>query len=276
MDSADRRFPELQELANKIRVHVLQMTSNGGSSHIGSAFSMADMIAVLYGNILRINPTNPESTDRDRFILSKGHAGAAVYAALAEKGFFEKDWLQTHYKNGSKLSGHISHKGIPGVEMSTGSLGHGLPVATGMAIVAKRRKEKHRVFVLLGDGECDEGSNWEAALFASHHSLSNLIVLIDYNKLQSLDSIEQTLALEPLADKWHSFGWEVEEVDGHDISSLQNTLSTSSLGQKPRCLICHTVKGKGVSFMENSVLWHYRTARGEEYRAALEELTRAA
>ncbi|MDB4475191.1 transketolase [Pirellulales bacterium] len=276
MDSTNSDFPDLQELAKNIRLHVLQMTSNGGSSHIGSSFSMADMIAVLYGNILRMDPTNPECTDRDRFILSKGHAGAAVYAALAEKGFFDKGWLQTHYQNGSKLSGHISHKGIPGVEMSTGSLGHGLPVATGMAIVAKRRKQQHRIFVLLGDGECDEGSNWEAALFAAHHRLSNLTVLIDYNKLQSLDSIEQTLALEPLADKWHSFGWEVEEVDGHDISSLQNTLSTSSLGQKPRCLICHTVKGKGVSFMENSVLWHYRTARGEEYRAALDELTRAA
>jgi transketolase len=276
MDSTNSDFPDLQELAKNIRLHVLQMTSNGGSSHIGSAFSMADMIAVLYGNILRMDPTNPECTDRDRFILSKGHAGAAVYAALAEKGFFDKGWLQTHYQNGSKLSGHISHKGIPGVEMSTGSLGHGLPVATGMAIVAKRRKQQHRIFVLLGDGECDEGSNWEAALFAAHHRLSNLTVLIDYNKLQSLGYIEQTLALEPLADKWHSFGWEVEEVDGHDISSLQNTLSTSSIGQKPRCLICHTVKGKGVSFMENSVLWHYRTARGEEYRAALEELTRAA
>ena len=276
MDSADSHFQDLQEFAKKIRVHVLKMTSNGGSSHIGSAFSMADMIAVLYGNILRIDPTNPECPDRDRFILSKGHAGAAVYAALAEQGFFDKSYLQTHYQNGSKLSGHISHKGIPGVEMSTGSLGHGLPVATGMAIVAKRRKQQHRIFVLLGDGECDEGSNWEAALFAAHHRLSNLTVLIDYNKLQSLDSIEQTLALEPLADKWYSFGWKVEEVDGHDISSLQNILDSSSLGQKPRCLICHTVKGKGVSFMENSVLWHYRTARGEEYRAALEELTRAA
>ena len=276
MDSADSHFPDLQELAKNIRLHVLQMTSNGGSSHIGSAFSMADMIAVLYGNILRVDPTNPEYTDRDRFILSKGHAGAAVYAALAEKGFFDKGWLQTHYKNGSKLSGHVSHKGIPGVEMSTGSLGHGLPVATGMAIAAKKRKQQHRVFALLGDGECDEGSNWEAALFAAHHRLSNLIVLIDYNKLQSLDSIEQTLALEPLADKWHSFGWQVEEVDGHDISSLQKSLGTYSLSQKPRCIICHTVKGKGVSFMENSVLWHYRTARDEEYKAALEELTKAA
>ncbi|MDB4365987.1 transketolase [Pirellulales bacterium] len=276
MYSADIHFPALRELAKKIRIHVLQMTSNGGSSHIGSAFSMADIVAVLYGSILRIDPTNPECTDRDRFILSKGHAGAAVYAALAEKGFFDKGWLQTHYKNGSKLSGHISHKGIPGVEMSTGSLGHGLPVATGMAIAAKRKKEQHRVFVLLGDGECDEGSNWEAALFASHHRLSNLTVLIDYNKLQSLDSIEQTLALEPLADKWHSFGWDVEEVDGHDVTSLSNTLDTLSPSHKPRCLICHTVKGKGVSFMENSVLWHYRTARGEEYRAALDELTSAA
>ena len=277
MDSTTSYSPQdLQELAKKIRIHVLQMTSEGGSSHIGSAFSMADMIAVLYGSVLRIDPANPECTYRDRFILSKGHAGAAVYAALAEKGFFDKGWLRTHYQNGSKLSGHISHKGIPGVEMSTGSLGHGLPVATGMALVAKKRKQQHRVFVLLGDGECDEGSNWEAALFASHHSLLNLVVLIDYNKLQSLNSIEQTLALEPLADKWHSFGWEVEEVDGHDISSLQKSLGTSTLSQKPRCLICHTVKGKGVSFMENSVLWHYRTARDQEYRAALEELTRAA
>ena len=226
MYSADIHFPALRELAKKIRIHVLQMTSNGGSSHIGSAFSMADIVAVLYGSILRIDPTNPECTDRDRFILSKGHAGAAVYAALAEKGFFDKDWLQTHYKNGSKLSGHISHKGIPGVEMSTGSLGHGLPVATGMAIAAKRKREQHRVFVLLGDGECDEGSNWEAALFASHHRLSNLTVLIDYNKLQSLTSVKKTLNLEPLRKKFDLFNCKTFNINGHNFLQLKKTLNT--------------------------------------------------
>ena len=181
------------ELAKRIRLHALRMTSLGGTSHIGSVFSMADLLAVLYGRILRIEATSPQWPNRDRFILSKGHAGAGVYAVVAECGFFEVSVLDSHGQNGSKLSGHVSHKGVPGVELSTGSLGHGLPVSTGMALAAKRARRLHRVFSLMSDGECDEGSNWEAILFAAHHRLDNLIAIVDYNKLQSLARVEDTL-----------------------------------------------------------------------------------
>ena len=234
-------------------------------------------MAVLYGEVLNVDPENPKADHRDRFILSKGHAGAIVYASLAEKGFFSVEELETHYQDGSKLSGHVSHKGIPGVEFSTGSLGHGLPVAAGMAKAAQLRGKEHRVFVLLGDGECDEGSNWEAMLFASHHKLKNLVAIIDFNKLQSLTTVEETLCLEPLAEKLRSFGWQVVEVDGHDHQSLRHCFLQNKNGEEgPTFVIAHTVKGKGVSFMEDSVLWHYRTARGEEFDAALKELEEAA
>ncbi len=266
-----------EELAKRIRRHVVNMTSRGGSSHVGSALSMADIVAVLYGEIMNVDPQQPDMATRDRFILSKGHAGAAVYAALAETGFFPTKNLELHYQDGSEFSGHVSHKGIPGVELSTGSLGHGLPVGTGMAYAGKLRDAAHRVFVLLSDGECDEGSNWEAILFAAHHKLDNLVAVIDYNKIQSLAPVADTLTLEPFADKWRSFGWDVRETDGHDHDQLRQTFAEarSRLG-KPTCVIAHTTKGKGVSFMEDSVLWHYRTARGEELAAALAELEDAA
>lgn len=261
------------ELAKKIRLHALKMTSRGGSSHIASVLSMADILAVLYGDILQINPERPRWAHRDRFILSKGHGGAGVYAALAERGFFPVEKLETHYQNGSDLSGHVSHKGVPGVELSTGSLGHGLSVASGMAYAAKLDNKKHRVFVLLSDGECDEGSNWEAILFAAHHKLDNLVVMVDYNKIQSLASVSETLNLEPFRQKWESFGWSVQEIDGHNHQELKQVFNTLPFTkEKPNCILAHTTKGKGVSFMENSVLWHYRTAKGEEFNAALKEL----
>lgn len=260
-------------LAKRIRLHALRMTSLGGSSHIGSILSMADLVAVLYGAILRVDPKNPNWRERDRFILSKGHAGAGVYAALAERGFFEVKTLDTHYQDGSILSGHISHKGVPGVELSTGSLGHGLSVGAGMAYSAKLDQRQHRVFVLMSDGECDEGSNWEAILFAAHHHLDNLVAIVDYNKIQSIGSVAETLALEPFPDKWRSFGWSVREVDGHNHAEIREAFtSIPNARAKPTCIIAHTIKGKGVSFMENSVLWHYRTAKGDEYAAALKEL----
>jgi transketolase len=266
-----------EALARKIRLHALKMTSRGGSSHIGSALSMADIVAVLYRDVLNVFPSQPRSPQRDRFILSKGHAGAAVYAALAEAAFFPQEWLLTHCQNGSDLCGHVSHKGIPGVEFSTGSLGHGLPVGAGMAYAGKLQNASHRVFVLLSDGECDEGANWEAILFAAHHQLDNLVAIVDYNQIQSLASIAETLALEPFADKWRSFGWNAVEVDGHDHPQLRDSLSRApaEVG-RPTCVIARTIKGRGVSFMENSVLWHYRTARGEEFESALEELEGAA
>lgn len=260
-------------LAHRIRAHALRMTSTGGSSHIGSVLSIADILGVLYSTVLQVRPADPSWPLRDRFILSKGHAGAGVYAALAERGFFPVERLEAHYSDGSEFSGHVSHKGIPGVELSTGSLGHGLSVGAGMALAAKLDEASHRVFVLLSDGEMDEGSNWEAILFASHHRLENLIAIVDYNKIQSLKSVEETLNLEPFADKWRSFGWAVREVDGHDHVQLVDALSSLPVTKGvPTVVIAHTVKGKGIGFMENSVLWHYRSARGEEFDAAWSEL----
>lgn len=267
----DKKKSEL--LANKIRKHVLIMTQLGNSSHIGSNLSIADILSVLYGSILNYNPNDPKSKNRDRFILSKGHAGAGLYAVLAECGFMPLEKLKTHCQDGSDLSGHISHKEISGVEFSTGSLGHGLPVACGMALAAKINKNKHRVFVMLSDGECDEGSNWEAILFAAHHKLNNLTVIIDRNRLQSIYSTEDTLALEPLTEKWKSFGWDTIEINGHNHNELfQSCSNKKNIKTKPFCIIANTIKGKGVSFMENNTLWHYRSPQGEEYRLAMEEL----
>ena len=260
-----------QELALRLRRHVVRMCNRGASSHVASGLSIADIVAVLYGEVLRINPQKPDWGDRDRFILSKGHAGACVYAALAECGFFEVEELDAHYTNGSRLSGHVSHKGVPGVELSTGSLGHGLGVGAGMAFNLKRLGGGQRVFVLLSDGECDEGSTWEAALFAAHHDLSNLRVVIDYNKLQSLGPVSDTINLEPLAAKWRAFGWQALRIDGHDHHALRAALAKSH-ERRPTCIVADTVKGRGVSFMENQVLWHYRAPQGEEYVAAMGEL----
>jgi|SRR5271157_1331410 len=259
-------------LARRIRTHALRMTSAGGGAHIGAVFSCADILAVLYGGVLRVDPAAPGWSGRDRFVLSKGHAGAGLYAALAERGFFPVEQLLSHYQDGSDLSGHVSHK-MPGVDVSTGSLGHGLPIAAGMAYAAKLRSAPHRVFCLLSDGECDEGSTWEAALFAAHHGLSNLVAIVDYNRIQGIAPVSEVLELAPFAEKWAAFGWGVREVDGHDHRALQTALEAARLAPgKPSCLLAHTVKGKGVSFMENTVLWHYRIPRGAEFDAALAEL----
>lgn len=274
--TAVRNAPDTRGLALRLRSHVVRMTHKGGSSHVGSALSMADMIAVLYGRTLRVDPKDPKWPLRDRFILSKGHAGACIYAALAERGFFPVEQLDQHYQNGSIFSGHVSHKGVPGVEFSTGSLGHGLGVGAGMAMQLRRQGHGQRVFVVLSDGECDEGSNWEAILFAGHHKLDNLVALIDYNKIQSLASVAETLALEPFADKWRAFGWAVRQIDGHDHDLLSTTLDAVPLeAGKPTVIICDTIKGKGVSFMEHAVLWHYRSPQGEEFDRAEAELAKA-
>ena len=245
------------------------MTSKGKSSHVGSALSIADILAVLYTNI-NIDPKDPLHHERDRFILSKGHAGAAVYAVLAELGFFSKEVLDTHYQDGSILSGHVSHKGVPGVEFSTGSLGHGLSVATGFALAAKRRSLKFNSYALLSDGELDEGSNWEAILFAPHHNLDNLTCIVDYNKLQSLTTVKETLNIEPLKDKLLSFGWDVFDIDGHKHDHIKDALTAKAT--KPKFIIANTIKGKGVSFMENRLEWHYMTPNEKQLRDALTEL----
>ena len=264
---------DTRAFSHRLRKRVLRMAQTGGSSHIGSALSMADIMAVLYGRVLRIDPADPKWAGRDRFILSKGHAGAGVYASLAERGFFPVEWLAQHYTNGSIFSGHVSHKGVPGVEFSTGSLGHGLGIGAGMAMQLRRVGGRQRVFVLLSDGECDEGSNWEAIMFAAHHKLDNLVAVVDYNKLQSLAPVAETIGLEPFADKWRSFGWAVHQVDGHDHETLHDLFDRLPFETgKPSVIIADTVKGKGVSFMEHSVLWHYRSPQGEEFDAALAEL----
>lgn len=259
-------------LAKNIRRLALQMVVRARASHIGSALSIADIIATLYSEILHINPSQPAMPERDRFILSKGHACVAVYAALAEMGFFSISELETYGQNHSNLMNHISHK-VPGVEFSSGALGHGLPFGVGKALAARRVQAYWRVFVLLSDGEMDEGSNWEALMFAAHHKLDNLVAIIDYNKLQSLGSVGNTLELEPLADKLRAFGWSVQEVDGHNPNQLKQVLKTAPWETgKPSILIAHTIKGKGVSFMENKVEWHYRTPNLEQLTQALAEL----
>jgi transketolase len=264
---------ELRQFANRLRIHIVRMTHRAKSSHVGSGLSMADILAVLYGETLRLDPKNPEWPSRDRFVLSKGHACAGLYAALAERGFFQIADLETFCQDGGRLPGHVTHKGIPGVECSTGSLGHGLSVACGMALAGREAATSFRVFAVLSDGECDEGSIWEAALFAGHHRLDNLTVIVDYNHIQSLGSTDEVLRLDPLAEKWRSFGWHAIDLDGHDIGALQQNLRAvpASTG-KPTCLVANTVKGKGVSFMEHQLLWHYRTPQGDEYARALAEL----
>ncbi len=262
-----------EQLAWKIRRHGVEMTHISRGSHIAAILSVADIVAVLYNGVMNVDPENPKMENRDRFILSKGHAGAAVYAALAETGFFDIEELKTHYADGSRLSGHVSHKGVPGVEFSTGSLGHGLPVAAGMAYAAKMDNKTHKIFVVCGDGECDEGSMWEAALMANHFELDNLILTIDYNKMQSLDFCENTLKLHSLADKWKAFGWNVIDIDGHNHDELKAAYKQAKEHKgSPTVVIANTTKGKGISFMENDILWHYRTPQGEEYDAAVAEL----
>jgi transketolase len=260
-------------LAKRMRIHILNMIHRTHSSHIGSCYSMVDMLAVLYGVILNIDPKYPKDPLRDRFILSKGHAGAALYAILAEHGFFEVSDLDHYNQDGTSFSGHVMHE-VPGVEVSTGSLGHGLSIGCGMAYAAKIDKLPYKVYVLLSDGECDEGSNWEAILFAPHHRLDNLIVIVDYNKIQSFGSVKEVLDLEPFVDKWKAFGWHTVEVDGHDHEQMISTFKNISTNQSGRPSVCiaHTVKGKGVSFMENKLLWHYKSPDDLEYQNALHEL----
>ena len=212
---------DLPELTRQLREHSVRMTHRAGASHVGSSLSMVELLAVLYARILHIDPRRPDWPGRDRFVLSKGHGCAAYYAVLAETGFFPVDWLETFYQNGSKLAGHATHTNVPGIEMSTGSLGHGLSVATGMALAARRDGNAYRVFCLLSDGECDEGSTWEPILFAPQHKLDNLIAIVDYNKIQSLGTVKEVMDLEPFAAKWRAFGWAVREVDGHNTAEMR-------------------------------------------------------
>lgn len=259
-------------LAREIRGHSVAMVTKAKASHIGGALSMADLLAVLYADVLKVRPDEPSWAERDRFILSKGHSCSSLYATLALRGFFPVEELGTYCEDGSRLMAHISHK-VPGVEFSTGSLGHGLPFACGKALSAKRRKQAWRVFAMLSDGELDEGSNWEAILFAPQHRLDNLTLIVDYNKIQSLGRVSDVMELEPLSDKLRAFRWSVREIDGHDHDAIRRALSCGAweLG-KPNCLIAHTVKGKGVEYMEDKLEWHYRSPDAKLLEQAMEGL----
>ena len=263
---------ECLELARKIRCHTLRMVCAGKSGHIGSMLSAADIYPVLYRRILKVDPANPKDPVRDRFLLSKGHGGAALLACLAECGFFPLEWLDRYYCDDGKLSGHISHH-IPGVEFSTGSLGHGLPVACGMAMAAKRNGENHRIFVMSSDGDLNEGSTWEAIMLAGQRGWDNLTMLVDYNRLQALGSSADIIDLEPLGPRLEAFGWKVIEADGHDPEAIEEALSRLPLEKgKPSCVVFRTVKGKGVSFMENDYKWHYGGLTEELRDRALAEV----
>ena len=261
-----------EDLAVEIRADVLGMVHRARAAHVGSSLSVVDILAVLYGEVLHHRAAEPEWPERDRLILSKGHAAAAGYAALARVGYFPPELLASYCANDSPLAGHLTAAaGAPGVEVSTGSLGHGMPIGAGMAVHAKRTGAGHRVFVILSDGECDEGTTWEASLFAAHHQLANLCVVVDYNRIQSFGRVDEVLALEPFAEKWRAFGWDVHEVDGHDHDALRLVLKGSHQTQ-PRLVVANTVKGKGVSFMEDDLLWHYRSPDDAQLAEALAEV----
>lgn len=274
MDAMTTNFATLA-LASRLRAHAVRMTNAAKASHIGSCLSMADILAVLYGAAMRVDPARPQWEDRDRLVVSKGHAAAIVYAALAESGFIDTSELETYAQNGSRLAGHVT-KTVPGVELSTGSLGHGLPVAAGMALAAKRAKTDLRAFCIVSDGELDEGSNWEAIQFAQHARLDQLVCIVDYNKIQSFGSVAEVSDLHPLADKFRAFNWGVHEIDGHDHAALLNALTAAPvLPTRPTAVICHTVKGKGISFMEDKLAWHYKNPDDDQVIAALAELGEA-
>lgn len=260
-----------QALSRKVRERVLNLIYSTKSPHIGSSFSVIEILVSLYFHQLNISPTDPFNPTRDRFILSKGHACPALYAVLAERGFINKDELDGFAINNGLLEQHPTIDLDKGIEASTGSLGHGLSIGIGIALAGKIDKNKYKVYVLTSDGELNEGSVWEAIMFAGHHKLTNIIVFIDYNKMQALGCTRDIIDLEPLGMKWESFAWNVQEVDGHDFKQIFNAMNSLS-PKKPNVIILHTVKGKGVSFMENQLLWHYRTPNEEEYKLALKEL----
>ncbi|WP_433478742.1 transketolase [Spirillospora sp. CA-142024] len=263
----------LRELAREVRRSVVRMIDRAQMGHIGGDFSVADILATLFGGVLNVDPGDPRNATRDRFVLSKGHCAASLYATLAHCGFFPESELDTFMAPLSALNGHPNRTKVPGVETNTGPLGHGFPVAVGCALAGRLSGQDWRTFVVLGDGELQEGSNWEAAMTAAHHDLGNLTAIVDRNRFQQGAGTEETKTLEPLADKWASFGWEVREADGHDHAQLLQAFRPSDTG-RPVAVIAHTIKGKGVSFMEDRVEWHHKVPSPDQVKAALEELSR--
>ncbi|WP_086558550.1 transketolase [Streptomyces africanus] len=272
--SPAERAARLRELAHSIRRSDLEMISRAGQGHIGGDYSAADIVTVLYFAVLDVRPEEPEWAERDRFVLSKGHAAGILYATLAHAGFFPEAELATFMEPLSPLNGHPNRRKVPGVETNTGPLGHGFPVAVGMAVAAKLDGSGRRTYVLTGDGELQEGSNWEAAMSASQQRLGRLTVIVDRNRFQQGAATEETSGLDPLDAKWASFGFDVRSVDGHDHEALYQALDQDrSADDRPLCLIADTIKGKGVSFIEDRVEWHHKVPTAEQTAAAFEELT---
>jgi transketolase len=274
MEEPDHQAPaDLDLLARRIRLHLVEMSHKAGTPHLGSALSCVDILVAAYFGSARIDPSQPKDPLRDRCILSKGHAATALYATLAERGFFPLAWLDSFAQRGSHLAEQPAPNCAPGVELATGSLGHGLPVGAGMALAARIQQQDYRVFVVMSDGECNEGSVWEAAMFAPANGIDKLAVVVDYNKWQATGRSNEVMMLSPLVKKWEAFGWSASEIDGHDPLALAQALSRVPDGSgKPVALIAHTIKGKGVSFMEDDNNWHYRVPKAEEVAAAKREL----
>ncbi|MBW2553525.1 MAG: transketolase [Deltaproteobacteria bacterium] len=264
---------ELREITRKVRADILTMLNQAGSGHTGGSLSAADILTVLYFSKMKHNPKNPKWEDRDRFVLSKGHAAPALYAVLARCGYFNPEALNSLRKLGSILQGHPDMNATPGVEISTGSLGQGLSIANGMALGLKLDKKNTRVYVLMGDGEIEEGQIWEAAMSAAHYKIDNLCALLDYNGLQIDGPVKEIMNVDPLPDKWKAFGWHVFEIDGHDIEAILDAFhKAEKIKGKPSIIICNTIKGKGVSFFENKVEYHGVAPTDEELEGALKEL----
>jgi transketolase len=270
-ESAAERARRLAAIAGEVRRSVVRMIDAARAGHIGGDLSVTDILTTLYFSVLRVDPAEPQQPGRDRLILSKGHCAAALYSVLALRGFFPAEQLASFMQPRSPLNGHPNRRYVPGVEANTGPLGHGLPIGVGSALAARLSGAGWRTFVVLGDGELQEGSNWEAAMAASHHRLGSLIAVVDRNRLQQGAPTEETNRLDPLPEKWAAFGWEVVELDGHDHAALHEAF-TRAPGERPRCVIANTIKGKGVSFIENRVEWHHKVPSPEQVGLALAEL----
>ena len=261
---------KLKEISKKIRKHILKMIYTSQSSHIGAALSIVDILVILYFHTMNVDSKNYTDVLRDKFVLSKAHASSALYATLVEKEIIPLDYLEKYCVDDGILPGHLDSTFVPGIEFSAGSLGHGLSVAVGMAIANLQLSHSGRIFTLVGDGECNEGSIWEAIMLASHLKLSNLTVIVDYNKFQSFGMTNDVINQESIVDRWKSFGWDVFEVDGHNFLELIDAFNEHQ--SKPKVIIAHTVKGKGVSFMENKFEWHYKSPNQEQYDLAIREM----
>ncbi len=269
----ENNIEELEKLSKEIRKEILGMIYRTKSPHIGCSFSMVELLVSLYFRVLNINSNNPADKNRDRFVLSKGHGCPALYAVLAKKGIIDKEFLEGFAKENGTLEQHPTRNPNIGIEITSGSLGHGLSIGVGMALSAKYDNAPWRVFVFLGDGELNEGSNWEAMMFAKQHNLDNLVAIVDHNKLQAMEKSSEVINLEPLKAKWEAFGWNIKEVDGHNVEEIVSVLKNIPFEKgKPSCLVAHTIKGKGVSFMENEPRWHDKYPDDEEYQKALNEL----